>query len=137
MGPSIDEIDVKLQKLLLDIENKSKTTASLSGGAILEKTGALTQADLTNQELQLKGELESEAVRITAVGSVAASLSENQVIDLTSPSPINARWVSKLQGSNVDCIHIIESSDSENEISPDHARKAEELRLFIAGVKDY
>ncbi|KAL3524261.1 hypothetical protein ACH5RR_017095 [Cinchona calisaya] len=169
--PSIDEIGVKLQKLLLDIENESKTTdaaslsggwsilektddlaqadltnnelnlkyeceaASLSGGwSILEKTGDITQADLT-KELNLKGELESEAGRMTAVGcsSAAPSRSETEVIDLLSPSPLRAHDVSKCQAK---CIEIIELSESENEISPDHARKARELRSFIATIKD-
>lgn len=138
--PSAKEIDLKLQKLLLDIENENKIVevARLSRGPMLEKGNASTIADLTRQELHLKGELDSETERITALGCNPAlpSSSETEVIDLTSPLPIRDGSISKHGGGNVECVDIIDLSESENESSPDHVRKARELRLFIASIKD-
>ncbi|XP_071929516.1 single-strand DNA endonuclease 1-like [Coffea arabica] len=137
--PSAEEIDLKLQKLLLDIENESKTTrgASLSGRSKLEKTSALIQADLAIQELHLEDKLEKEADSVTTMGckSVAPSPRGTEVINLMSPLPVSAPSSTR-QGANVECIDLIELSESETEISPDHARKARDLRLFIASIKD-
>lgn len=137
--PSAEEIDLKLQRLLLDIENESESTrgASLSVRSKLEKTSALIHADLAIQELHLEDKLEKEADSVTILGckSVAPSPRETEVVDLVSPLPMSAS-TSKRQVANVECIDLIELSESETEISPDHARKARDLRLFIANIKD-
>ncbi|XP_021842362.2 single-strand DNA endonuclease 1 isoform X1 [Spinacia oleracea] len=60
---------------------------------------------------------------------------ETDVIDLLSPSPLlRTRYVSKCQ-TIVEQVSVIDLSDSEMEISPDHARKARELRLFLSSIR--
>ncbi|CAO2838872.1 unnamed protein product [Amaranthus hypochondriacus] len=61
---------------------------------------------------------------------------ETDVIDLSSPSPVpSTRYVSKCQGNNGGQINVIDLSDSDMEISPEHDRKARELRVFLASIR--
>ncbi|PON64694.1 XPG/Rad2 endonuclease [Parasponia andersonii] len=71
--------------------------------------------------------------------SGAAVKYENEIIDLLSPSPPRlARTLLTKQEENasVKVVDVIELSESETEMSPEHHRKAKELRLFIASIKD-
>ncbi|KAF3674375.1 Flap endonuclease GEN-like 2 [Capsicum annuum] len=70
--------------------------------------------------------------------NILPASSEDEVIDLTrSPPPQHASGKSKHLEDNVQRIDLIELSDSENDMfSPEHSRRARELRMFIAGIKD-
>uniref|UniRef100_A0A5B7A2B2 Single-strand DNA endonuclease 1 n=1 Tax=Davidia involucrata TaxID=16924 RepID=A0A5B7A2B2_DAVIN len=175
---SMNDIDQKLQELLLDIELKSSSIqkTSLSTGAMSENTSSVTAVDLMNQESLLDTESKSSVERNAATGccstgssvidaevidlmnqesfldteskssvernaaigccSTGSSVVEAEVIDLLSPSPpMHAHNVSKCQQANVKCIDVIDLSESETDISPEHARKARELRLFLASIR--
>lgn len=145
-GKSVEEVEHKLQQLLIDIEKESTTKRFdfLTKGPVLEEASAQMQDDPTQQELNLEAKLDSKTRKATDLGcssTAALSFCETEVIDLMSPSPlVNARYVSKSSKcKEVDvmkCIDVIDLAESENEISPEHARKARELRLFIASIKD-
>ncbi|KAA8533741.1 hypothetical protein F0562_031258 [Nyssa sinensis] len=175
---SLNDIDQKVQELLLDIELKSGAIqkGSLSAGAMSENTGVVTAVDLMNQKSWLDTESKSSVVRNAATGccsigssgveaevvdlmhqvslldaestssvernattgccATGSSVVEAEVIDLLSPSPpVRAHNVSKYQQANVQCIDVIDLSESETDISPEHARKARELRMFLASIR--
>ncbi|KAJ8615324.1 hypothetical protein MRB53_034696 [Persea americana] len=67
------------------------------------------------------------------------SIVETEVIDLLTPSP-PLRLCSKVtrcqQPNHQNVDDAIDVSESENEASPEHARKARELRLFLASINE-
>ncbi|KAF3961174.1 hypothetical protein CMV_014178 [Castanea mollissima] len=135
-GSSVTEIDLKLQRLLLDIELESSSVrnASFSSNVeISESRTAAPEVDLTNQDLRLDPK-SSDDVSCNEVGP---STAKSEVIDLLSPSPPRqSRIVSKFPKSNGQCIDVIDLSESETDVSPEHERKARELRLFLASIRD-
>ncbi|XP_075648041.1 single-strand DNA endonuclease 1 isoform X1 [Castanea sativa] len=135
-GSSVTEIDLKLQRLLLDIELESSSVrnASFSSNVeISESHTAAPEVDLTNQDLRLDPK-SSDDVSCNEVGP---STAKSEVIDLLSPSPPRqSRIVSKFPKSNGQCIDVIDLSESETDVSPEHERKARELRLFLASIRD-
>lgn len=61
---------------------------------------------------------------------------ETDVIDLSSPSPVlKTCYVSKCQG-NIEQVNVIDLSDSDMDISPEHDRKARELRQFLSSIRE-
>ncbi|KAJ0845288.1 putative spleen exonuclease [Helianthus annuus] len=54
---------------------------------------------------------------------------ETQVVDLVSPFSVAC------PSKNLD-VNVIDLSESETEVSPEHAKKARELRLFVAKIRD-
>ncbi|XP_050254913.1 single-strand DNA endonuclease 1-like [Quercus robur] len=110
-GSSVTEIDLKLQRLLLDIELESSSVhnASFSSNVeISESRTAAPEVDLTNQDLWLdpKG---SDDISCNEVGP---STAKSEVIDLLSPSPPRqSRIVSKFPKSNGQCIDVIDLSE--------------------------
>lgn len=59
---------------------------------------------------------------------------EMEIIDLLSPlSVVCSRKHGGGGGGGVD---VVELSESETEVSPEHARKARELRLFVASIRN-
>lgn len=133
-GTSVEEVEHKLQQLLVEIkqENATKRLGILSRGPMLENVDVPMQADQTNLELHLETQLDSKTGRTTSTTSYS-----REVIDLMSPSPpVNVRGVSRCKEVDVPCIDIIDLGESENEFSADHARKARDLRLFIGSIKD-
>ena len=135
-GSSVTEIDLKLQRLLLDIELESSSVhnASFSSNVeISESYTAAPEVDLTNQDLWLDPK-SSDDISCNEVGP---STAKSEVIDLLSPSPPRqSRIVSKFPKSNGQCIDVIDLSESETDVSPEHERKARELRLFLASIRD-
>ncbi|XP_065635186.1 single-strand DNA endonuclease 1 isoform X3 [Quercus suber] len=135
-GSSVTEIDLKLQRLLLDIELESSSVhnASFSSNVeISESRTAAPEVDLTNQDLWLDPK-SSDNISCNEVGP---STAKSEVIDLLSPSPPRqSRIVSKFPKSNGQCIDVIDLSESETDVSPEHERKARELRLFLASIRD-
>jgi flap endonuclease GEN len=66
-----------------------------------------------------------------------SSMDKNVVIDLLSPTPIKpSNNSSKFHRSSDQNIEVINLSDSENEVSPEHKEKAKELRLFLASIRN-
>uniref|UniRef100_A0A7N2MK11 Single-strand DNA endonuclease 1 chromo domain-containing protein n=1 Tax=Quercus lobata TaxID=97700 RepID=A0A7N2MK11_QUELO len=135
-GSSVTEIYLKLQRLLLDIELESSSVhnASFSSNVeISESHTAAPEVDLTNQDLWLDPK-SSDDISCNEVGP---STAKSEVIDLLSPSPPRqSRIVSKFPKSNGQCINVIDLSESETDVSPEHERKARELRLFLASIRD-
>ncbi|KAL0400772.1 UNVERIFIED_CONTAM: Flap endonuclease GEN-like 2 [Sesamum latifolium] len=140
------EIEEKLQKLLLDIEQESTTTSNaVSLGALMpQKIPTNAHVDLDDRRLRLS----AESVRISREGndssnrgssgsgfySTASASLEIEIIDLVSPPPrVHTHEVLKCQ--EVRNIDVIELSDTDD-ASPEHARKARELRLFMASIRD-
>ncbi|PSS33088.1 Flap endonuclease GEN-like [Actinidia chinensis var. chinensis] len=127
-------IDLKLQNLLLDIELQSSTSqkASLSMEATLMNINGVTQIDRMNQNLlpsaEPVGNIEKNPT--SDCYTINPSVAAMEVIDLLSPSPpARSRMVSKCQQANVECIEMIELSESETEASPEHTRKVECIEM--------
>ncbi|KAM7504738.1 hypothetical protein LguiB_003642 [Lonicera macranthoides] len=136
---SMNEINMKLEELVLEIERDSSgiQKASSSGGSMSKKGSAVTQFDQWNQDLPLDIELTNKVEIYDA--SKSSIVGKAEVIDLLSPSPpTHARYVSKCAESDnsVQCVDVIDLSESETELSPDHAKKARELRLFLASIRE-
>ncbi|CAK9160962.1 unnamed protein product [Ilex paraguariensis] len=136
---SANEIDLKLQKLLLVVEQESTAICNVpsSRGTISEKTSNVTHNDLMNEAVVLNPESENNIKRNATTGcsSTTSIVAETEIIDLMSPSPtIHARGVSKCQEPR--CTDVIDLSESEPDTSPEHARKARELRLFLASIRE-
>lgn len=125
-------------KLHADMEN------NLKGNATVESQGCSTVAkneiiDLLSPSpvcghnvVSRSQELEDQ-VTMPCYPAVAG----DGIIDLLSPSPACSRNVSRVQETyDNETTKMIELSDSETEKSPEHHRKARELRLFLASIKD-
>lgn len=150
----ISEIDKKLQDLLLDIQNEHMATqkAALYRQSVIEKKSDSTEVRQTNQNLPLSTESKSNPERVdTFYKSSALAVRQAEVIDLLSPSPqMRVRNVTKCQEANVPsipnvvkcqeakvpCVEFIDLSDTENDVSPAHARKARELRVFLNSIRE-
>lgn len=149
----ISEIDKKLQDLLLDIENEQVATqkAVFYRQSVREKKSDSTEVLQTDQNLPLSTESKSNLERVdTVYNSSALDVQQVEVIDLLSPSPqIRVRHVTKCQAdvpyipsvvecqeAKVPCVEFIDLSDTENDVSPAHARKAMELRVFLNSIRE-
>lgn len=76
---------------------------------------------------------------ITNQNLTCPSIVETEVIDLLTPSP-PLRHCNKVTGCQQHIrqwVDAIDLSESENEASPEHERKARELRLFIASINGH
>ncbi|KAK6155740.1 hypothetical protein DH2020_009988 [Rehmannia glutinosa] len=136
----MEEIDKKLRELLLEIEQDSSTminTVSL-GELVREKIPNISPVAMDYQKMHLKAESESrngESSGSACYSTAYRSMGTDDIIDLTSPPPrVDTRVVSKCQETRR--IDVVELSDTDNEASPEHARKARELRSFIANIRD-
>ncbi|KAK8656031.1 hypothetical protein V6N13_108590 [Hibiscus sabdariffa] len=136
---SVAEIDQKLQDLLLDIELGSKSSSMASREIISDKMTTATEINFINLHPPVfsdsEGNADSRAVILC--WETGVTVPKHEVIDLLSPSPlVHSRNVSRRAQMNNQHISIIDLSDSETEKSPEHARKARELRLFLASIGD-
>ncbi|XP_062152570.1 single-strand DNA endonuclease 1 isoform X2 [Alnus glutinosa] len=134
-GSSVAEIDLKLQRLLLDIELGSSSVhdPSFSSVLISGNCTAATEVDLTNQDMLLDPKCSANCNGDMSCYQVGKS----EVIDLLSPPPTRQHHtVSKFPQSNCQDIDVIDLSESETDVSPEHERKARELRLFLASIRD-
>ena len=100
---------------------------------------AVTRVDRMNQNLlpsaESVGNIEKNPT--SDYYTINPSVAAMEVIDLLSPSPpAHSCMVSKCQQANVECIEMIELSESETEASPEHTRKARELRSFLASIRE-
>lgn len=128
---AVAEIDKRLQTLLLQIESESRAVHSLSLShtpIVSESSTSATGVDEMNQEDFL--DVEPTIIDRTR------STERIEVIDLLSPSPaIQTCKVSKFQQENSEKIDVIDLSDAESDRSPEHERKARELRAFLVSLR--
>ncbi|XP_035550848.1 single-strand DNA endonuclease 1 isoform X1 [Juglans regia] len=138
-GSSLAEIDLKLQKLLHDIDMGS-SAAVHDASSMVVISGNQTAATKVNQENQhpwLDPMSSAKCSDDIPWSQVGPSTTKSEVIDLLSPSPLRQpRAVSKFTQSNGQGIDVIDLSESETDVSPEHEKKARELRLFLASIKD-
>lgn len=156
----VAEIDQKLQALLLDIESESNAihNVTFSSKTVMpENKIAVSEVNFTGHDPLLDAgsecnvdgnvtmplyqsalESESKADGNATMPSnpTAPTVSKDEVIDLISPSPACCRNVSRSQKMNDLPISVIDLSDSETERSPEHEKKARELRLFLASMRE-
>ncbi|GFP82202.1 flap endonuclease gen-like 2 [Phtheirospermum japonicum] len=127
------DIDRKLQELLLDIERDSGTMTNNNNNNNNVHVGMDYKKTPLNSESESKNRGSSSSFgHSSSSGSTSVG---TDIIDLTSPPPrVHAREVSKCQVAR--CADVIDLSDTENDVSPEHARKARELRLFLANIRD-
>lgn len=139
---SVSELDMKLQNLLLDINLGANHNASDSSGRILGVTSAMAEANLdTTDLLHQSDDVEhtgwSQNISNISSSKAFSSIDQNEVIDLLSPSPPKKSHASsKCQQSSEQHIDVINLSDSEYDMSPEHNEKARELRLFLASIRN-
>ncbi|XVF12479.1 hypothetical protein REPUB_Repub08aG0122000 [Reevesia pubescens] len=82
--------------------------------------------------------LDSEGKAATLCLQTGATAPKHEIIDLLSPSPqVHPQNVSRCTQMNGQQISVIDLCDSETERSPEHARKARELRQFLASIRDH
>ncbi|XP_044468953.1 single-strand DNA endonuclease 1 isoform X2 [Mangifera indica] len=155
-------IDQKLQALSLDIESGSSSVPSVafsSKTVMPENMTGVSEVNFTRHDPFLDAESESDGdgnsnaampLYQTALESeskadgnaripsnpAAPTNANYEVIDLISPSPAHCRNVSRSQKMSNQAISVIDLSDSDTERSPEHERKARELRLFLASIPD-
>ncbi|WJX71461.1 hypothetical protein P8452_55453 [Trifolium repens] len=145
--PSLAELDLTLQNLLLDNnledETNDNVSESDSSGRILGEITAMAKSDLNTENLMLSRDDDIENNDwIRNISNVTnnegvSSMDKNVVIDLLSPTPIKpSNNSSKFHRSSDQNIEVINLSDSENEVSPEHKEKAKELRLFLASIRN-
>ncbi|EEF51407.1 conserved hypothetical protein [Ricinus communis] len=137
---TVAEVDLGLKNLLLDIESESNTVFNdsfPSEASTSEDSTTAVAVHCTNQD-PLIVESRSDRGHDATVPSFHASpsLPKIDIIDLLSPSPPpQFRMVPRCQEASDKCIDVIDLSDSETEMSAEHARKARELRSFLAGIR--
>ncbi|GMH08998.1 hypothetical protein Nepgr_010838 [Nepenthes gracilis] len=112
MASSMAEIDLALQTLLLDIN--SNTEPRWKPAFNSESSAVLDPTKCRSSETQ-------------GVGG-------KEVIDLSSPLPHPCRHNIIKSPSQAGEVGIIDLSDSDTEMPPEHLKKARELRLFLAGI---
>lgn len=113
------EIERKLQHLLDGIEKESTSSANL-----FSRRG-------TTDSSSKEGETSHAGSPVPGWSATA------DVIDLISPAPrllTRDRELSK--SKEVRRIDVVELSDTDNDVSPQHARKMRELKLFMASIRD-
>ncbi|XP_058078117.1 single-strand DNA endonuclease 1 [Magnolia sinica] len=73
----------------------------------------------------------------TYLGLIGPSIAEPEVVDLSTPLlPSRACKATESRETVDRQMDVIDLSESENDTSPEHVRKARELRLFIHSIKD-
>ncbi|KAE9621035.1 putative spleen exonuclease [Lupinus albus] len=146
------ELDLKLQNLLIDINfgdqhnhNASEPDSSRMTLGVAPTTMPMAEANLSTTELlhqSLDIELNHWSQNLSNISSssnkASYSLDKNEVIDLLSPSPQpkQSHISSKFQQSSDQLIDVINLSDSEYDMSPEHNEKAKELRLFLSSIRN-
>ncbi|XP_028756417.1 flap endonuclease GEN-like 2 isoform X3 [Neltuma alba] len=140
---SMAELDLQLTNLSLNIElgDHANHNASDSSEQVFQDASAVDEAYLNNRDLSsssLDEQIEwNQNVRNTSDGQQSDSVAKNEVIDLLSPSPTKQLYASsKCQQFIGEHVEVINLSESESDTSPEHKRKAKELRMFLAGIKN-
>lgn len=135
---SMTNVDLKPQELLPEFESEDKLRrrhslcSAPTSGSSSKNDSTMLSTVLDEQD---EGKITEEASSDFQSGPPPTS--EVDMIDLLSPSPEpRALYVSKCQG-NVEQVSVIDLSDSDVDMmSPDHAQKARELRVFLASIRE-
>ncbi|CAL0328619.1 unnamed protein product [Lupinus luteus] len=149
------ELDLKLQNLLIDInfgdqhnhnasesesDSSRMTLVGVAPTTMLMAETNLNTTELLHQSHDIDHNYWSQNFsNISSSNKAFSSLDKNEVIDLLSPSPPppkQSHISSKFQQSSDQVIDVINLSDSEYDISPEHNEKAKELRLFLASIRN-
>ncbi|KAH6783920.1 single-stranded DNA endonuclease family protein [Perilla frutescens var. hirtella] len=117
MRADMKEIERKLQELLNDVEKERSSSINITGTAHVQVIDKRTV------------HLDAEVEHVCNGGNLGGSRLETQIIDLISPPP-------RVQTREARSTAVIELSDTDNDVSPQHARKMRELRLFMANSRD-
>ncbi|OMO97893.1 XPG/Rad2 endonuclease [Corchorus olitorius] len=136
---SMAEIDLKLKDLLLDTELGSKSVTIASREVISGKMITATEGNSVYHGLDviLESECKDDHKNAALSPQTSTIAPKHEVVDLLSPSPqVLSQNVSRYTKMNGQNISVIDLSDSETERSPEHAKKARELRLFLASIRD-
>ncbi|XP_057995584.1 single-strand DNA endonuclease 1 isoform X2 [Hevea brasiliensis] len=140
---TVAEIDLRLQTLLLDIESGSNNSFNVSfpSTAVISEDSKTATAVAVHFKKQdpLIAESQGDTNCNAAVSChIDSSLpKKHEIIDLLSPSPLaSTSKVSRCQHVSDQRNDVIDLSESETEMSPEHARKAREFRLFLASIRD-
>lgn len=113
-------------------KKKTKPKASASKSPIEEINTQL-------KGLLLDGELQTKELvcQVTSDPQVSPRNADREIIDLSTPLPVsNAGRLDKRLEPIIPKNDVIDIYDSDNDVSPEHARKAVELRSFLASIKD-
>ncbi|XP_061362013.1 single-strand DNA endonuclease 1-like [Gastrolobium bilobum] len=132
---SVTELDLKLQNLLFDnnLEDQVNLDPSDSSRGILATAVAEANLLIPN-DTEHNGLVQN--INNISSNEAVSNVDKNEVIDLLSPLPVkHSHSSSKCQQSS-DHIEVINLSDSENDMSPEHTEKAKELRLFLASIRN-
>ncbi|XP_054786951.1 single-strand DNA endonuclease 1 isoform X2 [Prosopis cineraria] len=141
---SMIELDLRLTNLSLDVNlvDHASHKTSDSSEQVFHDASAMEEADLNSRNLSYSSHDEQiewdQNVRDTYGNQQQGdSMAKYEVIDLLSPSPPKQSCASsRCAQSNGEHIEVINLSDSDSDTSPEHKRKAKELRLFLAGIRD-
>ncbi|GLT74790.1 hypothetical protein SLA2020_465650 [Shorea laevis] len=136
---SMAAIDKKLQDLLLDIELGSNPIPIPSRADVADNITPAAVFNFKNQDPLVGLDIEEDSMdrRVTMSRQPSCpSDKKDEVIDLLSPSPLHSHHASRFPEVNDQNISVIDLSDSEMDISPEHERKARKLRLFLAKIRD-
>lgn len=103
----------------------------------------MAEPDLDTADFYLSHDLEHRELSVQNISNkssneAVSSINKSEIIDLLSPSPPKAKQSSltslKCEQSSDKHMEVINLSDSENDMSPEHKEKAKELRLFLASI---
>ncbi|KAM7266590.1 hypothetical protein ACFE04_004487 [Oxalis oulophora] len=131
---SVAEIDEKLQALMLEIEQGDNIVRN---APIYSTTVASENKTVTTNVKQRSQDHFVSSCSMTVTAKSGSWVTKNEVIDLLSPSPKPRRpIISNCKKMSNQQISVIDLSDSEAESSPEHLRKAGELRSFLASIRD-
>ncbi|XP_047327116.1 single-strand DNA endonuclease 1 [Impatiens glandulifera] len=126
-----DVVDLQLKNLVLEIERDSETIQTSTFARFPIGTMQIRRplADMTNNKITFGSSPSKPTIKKDS--------SYVDIIDLcSSPEGQVARpCVSKHERAKVEVIELIDSSESESEaLSPEHAKKARDLRLFLGNI---
>ena len=140
---SLAELDLRLKNLMLDLDLADCATQNAScstTGQSLEDTTKVAGADLNSHDLLQDVDLRrwnQSSSSTSNYNMTDLSTAKHEVINLLSPSPLKqSKNYSRCQKSDAQSIEVINLSDSENDMSAEHNRKAKELRLFLASIRN-
>ncbi|KAG8638417.1 hypothetical protein MANES_14G026700v8 [Manihot esculenta] len=140
---TVAEVDLRLQTLLLDIESGSNDGFKFSYPSTAvtsedNKTATATAVQSENQDplfAEIQGDNYCNAALPCDIDTGLAK--KHEIIDLLSPSPpVITRKLSSCNVISDQRNLVIDLSESETEMSPEHVRKSRELRLFLASIRD-
>nr|GEW22109.1 flap endonuclease GEN-like 2 isoform X1 [Tanacetum cinerariifolium] len=145
---SLNEVDTKLQELLLEIEGTTSNT---------QKYRLLDEPIVNIDQHETKSDQDWSMLINTSSNSQKIKMTDNtrkscynimpEVVNLSTPLVTKSK--TKVETDVVDLLSpfsavcpmehrdadVIELSESETDVSPEHVKKARELRLFVAKIR--